>query len=236
MSEPRDQEEAIERGAELLASYQRKAFRSKVQKMLPKNFSDIDLHRCIRHVLNEYGISNRTYSNARRTKGVEDENPHKDDKLGEMRDGDVLMVPMTMMDHQTVDQAMRDEFVAKRYNDTKMNRPGFRTADSLKTATHLARDIGRNRLADAYAEYEQRIQDEYKNPNAGRGDPPDSGTHELQGSKEGQPCTKNGFAGVLKRGEKMRIGLPNPARLWRCRASQKAKIQRQGSGRRQRRI
>lgn len=64
----------------------------------------------------------------------------------------------------------------------------------------MARDIARNRIADAYAEYDRMKADEYKNPNAGKGDPPDTGTHELQGSKPGQPCTRNGFAGVLKRG------------------------------------
>jgi hypothetical protein len=107
-----------------------------------------------------------------------------------VKDGGRVSVPLHMMDNKTIDQAMRDElraeFADRQYHDTKLNKPGYRTADMLKTATHRARDIARERIADGYNWYDQMIADEYKNPNP----PP-------RGSVEGDPCTLNGFPGFL---------------------------------------
>jgi hypothetical protein len=116
------------------------------------------------------------------------------DERGVVRPGRSLKIPLHLMDENTstVDAVLQREFRDRQYKDQVLCRPGWRTADMLATATHRARDIARNRIEDAYQEYENRIQDEYKNPNAGRGDPKNTGPHELFGSREGQVCMTGG--------------------------------------------
>jgi hypothetical protein len=74
---------------------------------------------------------------------------YKDDGLGEMRDGDILRVRMTMMDNETMPQRTV-------IRDAAMHRPGFRVSSSRLQA--------RDQINEAYAEYEQCLRDEYKNP------------------------------------------------------------------------
>jgi hypothetical protein len=119
------------------------------------------------------------------------------DEHGVVRPGGRVRVPVTMMDHDTVTPQrtlLRDA----------LHRPGFRTAAMLKqyttdAATDATLVAARAAKEAAYMDYqrelisswrspESRLADEYKNPTAGKGDPPDAGTHELRG-KEGDDCT-----------------------------------------------
>ena len=81
-------------------------------------------------------------------------------------DGGRVVTKMMAMDENTVDAVLRREFLDRQFNDTKLNRPGFRTADTLKSATQRAHDIAGNRIADAYAAYQQDITSAWRDSTA----------------------------------------------------------------------
>lgn len=97
-------------------------------------------------------------------------------------DGSVVRVAMTMMD-----STQRSIAADKLVGDGSAHRPGF----------HRSTDDHNAIMDSAYAQYETRLRDEYKNP-----DPPP------YGSKEGQPCKANpdpklNYTSYPKRNEEM---------------------------------
>jgi hypothetical protein len=83
---------------------------------------------------------------------------YKNDGLGPMLDQDVLRTSMVAMDGKT---PMLDAF------DTGFRRPGFRSS--------TVRDAARQKIADAYAAYENDLVNAYKNAPTRTADANDSG-------------------------------------------------------------
>jgi hypothetical protein len=75
-----------------------------------------------------------------------------------------------------------------------LHRPGSRHFSSNDASDVLARDRHRRDLAQAYRDYDLAAENSWRNPPTG------AGSSGPIGQREGDQCTKNGFAGVLRRG------------------------------------
>lgn len=81
-----------------------------------------------------------------------------------VRDKRKVVVPLNLMDHNSLDAVMRREFAdTRRFNDTTLNKPGWRTASVLADATSMARTIAAPRIAAAYRDYDELIETAYLN-------------------------------------------------------------------------
>ena len=110
------------------------------------------------------------------------------DKRGLIRDGQRLRFPMFAMDSIQKAIARSNVRVTDGGGGTVgLHRPGFRIADEGK---HQTSDVMR-----AYAEHEQYLNDAWKTLSFGG-----NSSSGQQGQREGDPCTKNGFPGVLRNG------------------------------------
>src|SRR5437868_2729039 len=90
-------------------------------------------------------------------------------------------------------------------NPLNLHRPGFRVAARDARAPVLCSimtDAGTQAKNRAYADYETQLRDAYKTPPGFGSDDTitGAGSHGPRGAKEGTPCTKDGWPGVLKRG------------------------------------
>jgi hypothetical protein len=127
------------------------------------------------------------------------------DENGICRDGGKIRVPMTALDH-AMHRALDDE--CRQLIDAALRRPGPRYQ------TQQARDASFNVRQAAYAAYEARLRDEYKNSIGGNAsnDPATGfGSSGPRGSREGDACTKNGFPGRLVRGKNGELVCQIPA-------------------------
>jgi hypothetical protein len=125
------------------------------------------------------------------------------DRNGVLRDGKSMRVPMHLRDHSTV----RKKFIdARQYWDsqreslvvvdsdstnTSGNRPGFRLSDA---------PINGSARAAAYRAHENYLRDAWKGRDdsvTGAGERGSTGYLGVQ--REGTPCTKDGWPGVLRR-------------------------------------
>jgi hypothetical protein len=120
---------------------------------------------------------------------------HNDeDDHGVLKDGQRLRVPMYAMD--SVQKAIARE--ALRVTDGSggtqgLHRPGFRIPTT---------DADDDAVCAAHADYQRELCDSWKKPVGFGGDPSitGAGEHGQQGSREGDPCMRDGLAGVLRMG------------------------------------
>jgi hypothetical protein len=128
-----------------------------------------------------------------------------------LKDGEVLRVPMTMMDAAAAPPRR------SRTNPTQVTdgtgdplgsyRPGFRIADGGNEATQMMREANRDWRDAAYDTYDRELRDAWRDP-----DRTGVGSREMIGQEEGDLCTVRGLddegdagaAGTLqKRGGKL---------------------------------
>jgi hypothetical protein len=110
------------------------------------------------------------------------------DERGLLKDGHVARVRMTMRDGKPTRELERPR-VTDSFGRRPGNRPGF-----IVDANRAARDA----KARAYAAYELELGNRWRTRDD---DPPTgAGSHGPIGQREGDLCTINGFAGVLRPG------------------------------------
>jgi hypothetical protein len=118
------------------------------------------------------------------------------DRNGLLKDGHSVRVPLSMRDSSSVQRAVAGLRVVDGQGGTRgLSRPGFRIA--VRTSDAMSS------LDAAYRDYEQGLTTAYKTPPGFGGDPTITGIGERGsiGQREGDLCTRNGYAGVLRKGD-----------------------------------
>jgi hypothetical protein len=134
------------------------------------------------------------------------------DDNGLLRDGKSYRVKMTLMDADTLQRAQQRDHVTRISDGTNnpfgCNKPGWRVAVAdthAPTPRHVISDAQRQAVLSSREEYLDSLVNAWRHPPGVRDDDPITGAGEKGGflgkQREGSPCTRDGWPGVLRRGK-----------------------------------